>query len=92
LATKFLDRVVPRAFEPPEELLFNHTVPTTVLGVTERVCSRSYIAIISDADKARLFKDLTDIIEKGDDKVWIDEKEGTFEYPYTYMVVIVRKK
>jgi len=79
-------------FEPPEEFVFKHTVTATTLGVIERACSKSYIAIRSDAEKAQLSKDLADIVKSGDDKVWINEREDTFEYPYINTVVIMRKK
>lgn len=37
-------------------------------------------------------EDLTAVVEKGEGKVWINESEGIFEYPYKTDVVIARRK
>lgn len=80
-----------KIFEAPEERTFKHTLTTTLPGVIERACSKSYIAIRSDAERAQICKDLADILERAD-KTWINERAGTFEYPYINTVVVMRKK
>jgi hypothetical protein len=37
-------------------------------------------------------EDLATILKKGDGKVWINESEGIFEYPYKTDVVVARRK
>ncbi|KAF8580883.1 S-adenosyl-L-methionine-dependent methyltransferase [Ramaria rubella] len=79
-------------FEPPEEMTFKHIVKTSLPGVVERAFSKSYIAIQSKESKTHISNELTEIIKKGDDKIWIDEDQGLFEYPYINTVVIMRKE
>lgn len=79
-------------FEPHEEMTFKHVVTGSLQGVIDRAYSKSYIAITSKETKAQISNDLKDIIQRGDDKVWIDKTQGTFEYPYTNTVIVMRKK
>lgn len=43
-------------------------------------------------EKAKVEKQIKQILDKGDDKKWTNESEGVFEYPYKTWVVIARKK
>ncbi|KZT42045.1 S-adenosyl-L-methionine-dependent methyltransferase [Sistotremastrum suecicum HHB10207 ss-3] len=79
-------------FEPQEEREWTYTLPTTHEGVINRVHSKSYITQLSESDRAKVDQSLDEILKKGDGRVWIDEKEGVFEYPYKNHVVIMRKK
>jgi len=78
-------------FQSPEELNFRHVVTGSLQGVIDRAFSKSYIAIASDENKKQIREELTKIISNGVDKVWIDEPQGTFEYPYITTVVIMKK-
>lgn len=72
--------------------MFAYTLPATADIVADRVCSKSYIAIESEETQAQVRGWVRDILKKGDGRVWIDEKEGVFEYPYkTYVVALKRK-
>ncbi|KAF8881985.1 S-adenosyl-L-methionine-dependent methyltransferase [Infundibulicybe gibba] len=64
-------------FQTPEEM--------------ERVCSESIIVILPDVEKAKVKKDILAISRRREDKVWVDESKGIFEYPYKVSVVIARK-
>lgn len=79
-------------FEPPKEMTFKHKVVGSLKGVIDRVYSKSFIAIRSEESKTQISNELKGIVERGDDKVWIDEKQGTFEYPYINTVIVMRKK
>lgn len=79
-------------FEPPEELTFTHIVTGSLQGVIDRAHSKSYIAIRPEETRMQISKDLKEIVERGDGKVWIDEKQGTFEYPYINTAIVMRKK
>lgn len=79
-------------FERPEEMVFRHSVTGSYAGAIDRAFSKSYVAIASEDDKTLIRKQLSDILERGDGKVWINKEEGTFEYPYETTVVIMRQK
>jgi hypothetical protein len=79
-------------FEPPEEMIFKHIVTGSLTGVLDRVYSKSFIAINSKETKEQIGKEVKGIVERGDDKVWLDQEQGTFEYPYTNTVIVMRKK
>ncbi|KAF8881196.1 S-adenosyl-L-methionine-dependent methyltransferase [Infundibulicybe gibba] len=79
-------------FQPPEEKVWPYVLPTTAEDVVERVCSASFISILPDDEKARVKEDVLAICRRREDKVWVNESEGIFEYPYETLVVIARKK
>ncbi|KAJ7449853.1 S-adenosyl-L-methionine-dependent methyltransferase [Mycena latifolia] len=81
-----------KAFEPPQTEAWNAPLPATLDIVVDRACSKSYMAILSAEETAKVRQDLAAIVERGEDKVWINESEGTFEYPYKTDVVICRRK
>jgi hypothetical protein len=74
------------------EKIWRYTLETTLESTVDRACSKSYIAILPDDEKAAVRKDVAAIVTEGEDKVWIDEQKGTFEYPYKGYVVIAQKK
>ncbi|KAJ6630847.1 S-adenosyl-L-methionine-dependent methyltransferase [Mycena sp. CBHHK59/15] len=80
------------SFEPPQEKTWSAPLPATHDIVVDRACSKSYIAILPDEEKAKVRVDLEVVVEKGEGKVWINESEGTFEYPYKTYLVIAQKK
>lgn len=82
----------PNAFHPPQEQSWSVPLPATRDVVIDRASSKSYITILADEERAKLQKDLAAIVERGDVKVWINESEGVFEYPYKTDVVISRRK
>ena len=81
-----------RFFQPPEETVVPHLITATAESVVERVCTKSYIAIQSDEERAKILNSVSSIVEKGDGKVWVDKEKGIFEYPYTTTVVVLRRK
>lgn len=54
--------------------------------------SKSYVAVQPEAIKATIKADIAEIVQRGDDKQWIDKDKGLFEYPYTTLVVIFQQK
>jgi ligand-binding sensor domain-containing protein len=49
-------------------------------------------ALLAEEDRKKVEQDVQIIVENGDDKIWIDEAKGIFEYPYkTYVVVMGRR-
>jgi len=79
-------------FDPPKENEWAYNLSSTLDVVTNRAHSKSYIAVLSENEKASVAADIEDIVQRGDDKVWIDESKGVFEYPYKTYVVISHKK
>jgi hypothetical protein len=77
-------------FKPPEERTWNYALETTKESVIDRALSKSYIAILPLDTKMQVMSHLEKIIDRGD-KVWVNESNGIFEYPYTSWVVISRK-
>ncbi|KAG0704244.1 hypothetical protein DFH29DRAFT_873866 [Suillus ampliporus] len=89
-----------QAFSTPEYTSLFHPVEreeraynalATEQIVTERVLSWSYISVLPPDEKAKLAEDIKVILERGDDKVWINKEEGTYQYPYKALVVVSRK-
>jgi len=80
-----------KLFKEHKEQEVTWVLPTNVPRVVERTFTKSYIAVLPDEEKAKLRVKVTEAAEKGDGRVWIDEKEGTFEYPHKNLVAIIRK-
>lgn len=81
-----------KSFEPPVEEEWAYKLPGSRKIVTDRAFSKSYMAILSGEDKASAKSDIEKLVDRGDDRIWIDEKEGLFEYPYKTYVVLSHKK
>jgi hypothetical protein len=79
-------------FRPHEEKSWSYQLPANSDIVTDRACSKSYIAIQKDDVKAKVVSDIREILDKGEDKVWIDEAQGIFEYPYKTILVVAERK
>ncbi|KAM0791202.1 hypothetical protein ACM66B_005684 [Microbotryomycetes sp. NB124-2] len=69
-------------FEKHEVESCKRGIPVTEDLAVDRVLSKSYITALDDQEKDTLSKQLREVIRAAKDKVWIDEKAGTFEYPY----------
>jgi hypothetical protein len=50
------------------------------------------MAILPDEEISKVREELTAIVNRGEDKVWINESEGILEYPYKTDVVVARRK
>jgi hypothetical protein len=79
-------------FLPQMEKIYPYNLETTLGKAVDRMFSKSYVAILPEDAKAEVEKDVVSVIEKGEDKVWIDKQKGTFEYPYKSYIVIAHKK
>jgi hypothetical protein len=82
----------PRLFEPQEEREWPYSIPGTVDIAINRACSKSYIAVLPSPEQAQVKSDVKNIVERGDNMVWMDKENGVFEYPYRTYIVISRKK
>lgn len=61
--------------------------------MVDREFSKSYIAVLPQDQKAIIQDAIREIIDDdGAEKVWINESEGIFEYPYKADVLIAHKK
>lgn len=81
-----------KAFEPPQQQTWSAPLSATLDIVVDRACSKSYMAILPDEEISKVREELTAIVNRGEDKVWINESEGIFEYPYMTDVVVARRK
>ncbi|KII94948.1 hypothetical protein PLICRDRAFT_47946 [Plicaturopsis crispa FD-325 SS-3] len=79
-------------FVPPEEKVWNYPLVATSDIVVQRILSKSYIAVLPEDKKAAVSKEVQAIVEKGEGKVWVDEANGVFEYPYYTKAVVMRRK
>jgi ubiquinone/menaquinone biosynthesis C-methylase UbiE len=79
-------------FHPMDESEWSHYTLATEQIITERQLSWSYISVLPPDEKAKVVEDIKVILERGDGKVWINKEEGTYQYPYTTLVVVSRKK
>ena len=71
---------------------FSRAIPTTVEGVEDRVCSKSFIAVQTEEEKAKIRKGIKEFLEKDNSRVWIDKEKGVFEFPYKTTIVLMRRK
>lgn len=78
-------------FVSPLEKDWSYTLPGTIDIVLDRASSKSYVAILPEDEKTKVREDVRTIVERGEDKVWTDEAQGVFEYPYKTYVVIAHK-
>jgi len=81
-----------KEFNPPEEKTWAYKLQADKEVVVDRAASKSYVAILPDDKKAEVQEEIRKIVDQGLDKVWIDETQGLFEYPYKTWVVIAHKK
>jgi len=79
-------------FQAPEERVWSYILPGTLQVVMDRACSKSYIAVLPEDEKVKVKEDVKNIVLKGEDKVWMNENQGVFEYPYKTWVVVAKKK
>lgn len=80
-----------KEFEPPLEKTWTYTIPTTKELAADRALSKSYMAIQPPDVKAKTRTTIEGIIDR-EDKMWIDQDKGVFEYPYKTWVVVSLKK
>lgn len=81
-----------QAFLPPKETTWSYELTATTETALDRAATKSYIAILPEEEKLKVRAFLKTVVEKGDDKVWIDESKDTFQYPYQTFVVVSQKK
>lgn len=82
-----------RLFDPPtikEE--WPSIRPVTKESVVQMSMTASMIAVQTDETKRQIKAELDEILERGEEKKWIDEGNGVFESPYKTLVAVARKK
>jgi len=78
-------------FRERQEQEISWIMPTTTPRAVERIFTKSYIAVLPDEEKTKLRAKIQEVVEKGEGRKWIDEKEGLFEYPHKNLVALLRK-
>ena len=78
-------------FGTAEEITWKYVLPVTAEGVVARSLSKSYIASLSEDERKRVADRVGNVLET-EQKTWINEEEGVFEYPYETMVVTACRK
>ena len=80
-------------FQPHEQKTWSYHIQGTRESAVDRASSKSYIAVLPPDEKAAVQDAIRKIVDDdGAGKVWINESEGIFEYPYKVDVVIAHKK
>ena len=78
-------------FGTAEETKWKYVLPATIEGVVARALSKSYISALAEAEQNKVADSLRNILET-EQKTWVNEEEGVFEYPYETTVVTIRRK
>lgn len=55
-------------FEAPIEIIWPVVFPATADIVVDRACSKSYIAVLEEEERARVVEDVREILNRGDRK------------------------
>ena len=63
----------------------------TIEGVVARALSKSYISALPEIEQNEVADSLRNILGT-EQKTWVNEEEGVFEYPYETTVVTIRRK
>jgi hypothetical protein len=79
-------------FHPHKERSWCYPLVSSLDIVIDRAMSKSYVAVQSEDVKATIKAGITEIVDRGDGKQWIDGDKGLFEYPYKTLVVVFRRK
>jgi len=79
-------------FRPHKEQPWSYSLVGSLDVVTTRAMSKSYVAVQPEDIKAKTKVDITEIVQRGDEKQWIDKDKGLFEYPYRTLVVVFQRK
>lgn len=79
-------------FLPQKEQSWSYSLVGSLDVVTARAMSKSYVAVQPEDIKAKTKVDITEIVQRGDEKQWIDKDKGLFEYPYRTLVVVFQRK
>ena len=69
------------SFGTAEETKWKYVLPATTEGVIVRALSKSYISALSEGERNKVADNLRNILET-EQKTWVNEEEGVFEYPY----------
>jgi hypothetical protein len=88
----FDSKVYQKLFSPHEEQIWSYGLPVTAEVAVNRACSKSYISVLSAGERFAVKVDVAAIVAKGQEKIWIDESCGIFEYPYQTLAVIAKRQ
>ncbi|KAF9647578.1 S-adenosyl-L-methionine-dependent methyltransferase [Thelephora ganbajun] len=78
-------------FKTAEEMKWKYVLPVTIEDVVTRSLSKSYISILPEDERDKVVDNLRNILET-EQKTWINNEEGVFEYPYETTVVIIHRR
>ncbi|KAH8116938.1 S-adenosyl-L-methionine-dependent methyltransferase [Phellopilus nigrolimitatus] len=79
-------------FQPPDEMAITLGRPITVESVKAYYLTWSGVSTVPDSEKEKIKEKIGAIISRGDDLVWVDEKERVLEIPITTPVAIMQRK
>ncbi|THH05762.1 hypothetical protein EW145_g4552 [Phellinidium pouzarii] len=79
-------------FKEPEEVVIRSTQTTTLENLTQYVFTWSVVALLPDDEKEKVREGVKEIVQRGDDLVWVYKEEGTLEMPFATQVVVMHRK
>lgn len=78
-------------FDIPETTTIKYRETETFESFMSLLLTWSGIAILPDDEKDDLRKQIKTVLERGEELVWVDEKQGIFEVPRESPIVIFRR-
>ncbi|KAI5123348.1 hypothetical protein M0805_001769 [Coniferiporia weirii] len=79
-------------FTEPEETTISSVEHRTLELVVLHAYTGSGVAILSDEEKQKVGERIKAIVLRGDDLVWVNEKEGIFEVPFASPVINIQRR
>ncbi|THH05767.1 hypothetical protein EW145_g4557 [Phellinidium pouzarii] len=79
-------------FSEPEETIVPSTETRTVESLTLHVFTRSGVAILPDEEKEKVREGIKVIVQRGDELVWVNKKEGILEVPFATPIVVIQRQ
>jgi len=80
-----------KLFGTSEEVIWKYVLPVTVEGVVTRELTRSYISALPEGEREIVTNNVRSVLE-AEQKIWVNEEEGIFEYPYRTTVISKRAR
>ncbi|KZT52479.1 S-adenosyl-L-methionine-dependent methyltransferase [Calocera cornea HHB12733] len=90
--TTFEAEAYARWFAKEREDEVEHIVPTTREGVVNRVFSKSYMTALQGREREEITRRIEEVVDRGEGRKWIDEKQGVFEWPYKTCIITCKLK
>jgi len=79
-------------FLEPEEDTVKYSTEETLETVIMRFMTWSAVAVKTDEEKRKIAEHMKEIVEKGEDVVWVNKAEGILDAPMSTPLIVIRRK